>query len=212
MNKHELMAILTSKNSAYPEFAAIAAAQTSSIKWAFGIAPPFSLEPYRVELLGIKPGKMLKTASSPGRNRHRYSFDSEGRVLHCVSYASRSGRPGQERWIHVDDFYDYAYAKDTIIRYVYGDVVDGGEDAALDRVVVVELKSGSVVRDWVLEGGELEYSKTEYLYVGGKVDEIRRTWPDAPERNSHFKLIHEKDGVRILERGARGETQIYPAE
>ncbi len=59
-------------------------AENNSIKkiWSQGIGDAFSIEPYRVELLGIKPSRILKKAGEPGKNKHCYDLDKVGRIIH----------------------------------------------------------------------------------------------------------------------------------
>lgn len=65
MQKDSLVKLLAACDGAYPRFLQKAKEKTKSQKWGTGVGVPWSLEPYRVEMLGIKPGRMLKGESEP---------------------------------------------------------------------------------------------------------------------------------------------------
>jgi hypothetical protein len=209
MNKETLIKLMQERDLTYPDFLQRAKANTSSTQWGMGIGAPYSLEPYRMELLGIKPGRMLKKISKPAPNRFCYSFDNQGRVIYKIGYASLGGPQSDQAWIHSDDFYEYEGKYAT--RYVFGSVFRGGEDAKLHRIVCAELKNKKIIKTVQLERDNYEYTEEFYQYDNdGNIIDIRLMWPENLNHQRVFKILHETKGIRILEIDKDGETQIYP--
>ncbi|MGN7812512.1 hypothetical protein [Flavobacterium sp. 22076] len=208
MNKQQMIELMKQKDSAYFEFYKKVKEKTNSLQWGVGVTPPYSLEPYRFELLGNKPGKMLKKPSSPGKNRHCYFYDNQDRIIHAISYASLGGSTGNKSWIHNDDFYEYH--DNSVIRYVYSGVFESGNDNELDRVVFIEINDGLITKTYELDKLNFEYMEAEYFYENNKIIYIDFLYPDSPVKNNKFKLIHEPNEIQIIELRNGIQIQIYP--
>ncbi|MDW9247078.1 hypothetical protein [Burkholderia cepacia] len=86
-----------------------------------------------MEMLGIKPGRMLKGESEPGPRRYCYSYDDEGRVIHVVKYGKLIGPADNRDWIRSDEFYEYFDG--FVMRYVYDDTFREDPDSEITRIV-----------------------------------------------------------------------------
>ena len=58
--KYYLIDIFNEYKSKYPELKIWLSDNAVSQSWGMGVLPAYSLEPYNCELLGYKPGRMLK--------------------------------------------------------------------------------------------------------------------------------------------------------
>lgn len=208
MNKEMLTQLMKERDLTYPEFLRRAQANTISTKWGAGVSEPYSLEPYRIEMLGNKPGRFLKKGSEPAPNRYCYSYDDKGRVIHMVKYASLGGPPEDRTWIHGDDFYEYGdgYA----VRYVFGNAFRESPESKLTRIVWMEIDSGNVRKSLQLENEKYTYTETHYHYDGEEVDEIRDTWPYGPYPDRVLKITRGMEGIKIVEVRDRKEIPVYP--
>lgn len=206
MNKETLVELMQERDLTYPAFLQRAEARTSSTQWGMGIGEPYSLEPYRMELLGIKPGRMLKKISKPARNRFCYLFDDQRRIIYKIEYTSPNDH---KEWRHADDFYEHG--EKYIFRYVFGSVVRDGEDAKLHRIVCAELSNKRIIKTMQLERDDHEYTEEFYQYDANQnIIGIRTVWPEMSGHQRIYKVLHETEVVRILEIDKDGETQIYP--
>jgi hypothetical protein len=208
MNKETLIQLMRKHALTYPQFLQRAQEKAVATQWGMGIGDPYSLEPYRMELLGIKPGRMLKKPSKPAQNRYCYSFDKYKRVIHKIGYDELVGPPRDKVWLHTDDFYEYGdgYA----IRYVFGGVYEGGEDAKLDRIVWAEINGSKISKTFQLEDDH-EYTEESYFYDdSGNITNICLRWPECPQQGRDFKVLHESDNVKIFEIWQGEEVLTYP--
>lgn len=208
MNKETLVKLMQERDLTYPEFLQQAQKDTVSERWGMGIGEPYSMEPYRMELLGIKPGRMLKKPSKPTRYRYCYSYDKDGRVIRMVEYSEMGGAPENRVWLCGEDFYEYG--DKCIIRYVFGNVSCGGEDASLDRIVWANTDGNKIIKTLQLENRSLEYTEECYSYDNDKIIEMHLRWPEGPYPGRDFRVFHESGGVRIMETWNNQEIQIYP--
>lgn len=167
-----------------------------------------------MELSGFKRGKMLKQPSKPGRNRYRYSLDSQGRIIHRIEYTKSLGEPADQTWLHLDDF--YLYHPEYVLRFVFGTASDEseGSEVGLTRIVWVDFSNGMPIKTFILEGDGLQYSEESYEYSGNQIVAVRLSWPEGPYQDRNFKILHEAETVRIVELingPPKKELQIYPA-
>jgi hypothetical protein len=207
MNKEMLIKLMQERDLTYPQFLQQIQENTVSTRWGMGIGEPYSLEPYRMELVGIKPGRMLKKPSKPAPNRYCYSYDKEGRVIHKVEHIGFGGPPGNKSWMHSDDFYEYGDGH--VIRYVFGSFLTE-EEAKLDGIIWANVGDKKVHKTFRLNKWQCEYTEVSYSYDGGNVIGIRIQWPEGPYPDRVLKVLHESgDTVRILDI-SREEIQIYP--
>ncbi|WP_152608118.1 hypothetical protein [Burkholderia sp. A9] len=183
MKKDDLVELLHESDGAYSKFLRLAKENAKSEGWGTGAGSPFSLEPYRIEMLGVKPGRMLKGKSESGPQRYCYSCDEQGRVIHMVAYGKLGGPPGSRDWMRSDDFYKYSESAAT--RYVYGNTFKENPDSQVTRVVRLSYVSGKVSGVFQLEKRSLEYTETNYSYdASGSIVGIVVKWPEGrfPDR------------------------------
>nr|WP_141661864.1 hypothetical protein [Burkholderia ambifaria] len=209
MQKDNLVKLLNESDRAYSRFLRHAKKNAKSEMWGTGIGSPFSLEPYRTEILGVKPGRMLKSKSKPGPRRYCYSYDDSGRVIHMVAYGKLGGPAGNQDWMRSDDFYQYS--ENFATRYVFGNTFRASPDSQVTRVVRLSYENGRVSKVFQIERRNLEYTETNYLYDdSGRVFEIRVKWPEGrfPER----LLLVEGEGsnVKIFEVRDQRKIPVYP--
>ncbi|WP_155631406.1 hypothetical protein, partial [Burkholderia cepacia] len=160
MQKDSLVKLLAACDGAYPRFLQKAKEKTKSQKWGAGVGVPWSLEPYRVEMLGIKPGRMLKGESEPGPRRYCYSYDDEGRVIHVVKYGKLIGPADNRDWIRSDEFYEYFDG--FVMRYVYDDTFREDPDSEMTRIVKFAIADDKNYVAFQIEKDDLEYTETIY--------------------------------------------------
>ncbi|MCL2310496.1 MAG: hypothetical protein FWC42_09565 [Proteobacteria bacterium] len=210
MSKNSLVELLHERTGTYLDFLRNARANTASEKWGMGIGHPFSLEPYRMETLGIKPGRMLKKKSEPAKGRYQYSYDSAGRVIHMCEYAEWGGPPGDKAWIKSDDFYEYPI--DSAFRYVFGNTFKDDPSSELTRIVQAHYENGLITKISQLENDEtLEYTETLYSYDGnGKIIRIQTQWPYGPYPDKVMELEQGDSNVKIFAIENHERFLIYP--
>jgi hypothetical protein len=212
MSKNTLLKILSDKNGRYLDFLRCAHADAASEKWGSGVGAPFSLEPYRMEILGIKPGKMLKIQSEPGVRKYQYFYDSKGRVIYVRAYSKLGGPPEDRTWIHADDFYEYG--ADLAIRYVFGNTFRNNPSSQLTRIVQVKYEDELIVKAFQLESRNLEYTETTYYYGDGDdgayIAKIEIKWPDGPYPDRVLKVDHKGGDVSIFELRDNRKIPVYP--
>ncbi len=207
MNKEFLKKLMSEKINSYSDFLECVKKRTMSEKWSAGALEAYSIEPYRMELFGWKPGRMLKKASEPGKNRYRYLLDEQEKIIGSVAYMEKV--KFQDEWIHSENFYEHY--SDHIVRYQFGSVRGLEKNAHLQRIVYVELKDGKPIKSSELSATREEYSETDYLYDFGKIVEIEiKMWRQILiVRN--FVLKHTESEVVIFEKIQDGNLkQIYP--
>lgn len=208
MNKEELIALMEARDRKYPEFVAAVRREVATTRWGSGVGEPYTVEPYRMEVLGIKPGKMLKKAAEPGPRKHCYSYDAAGQVIHRVEYEELGGSEKNRAWIHADDFYEYRDGQ--ILKFVFGGVFGDGEDAKLTRVACIKFAEGRVVSLAQLERRQFEYTETYYKYNDNAVSEIRIRWPEGPYPDRLIEVAGSGDEVKLFAIRDGARKQIYP--
>ncbi|WP_420212040.1 hypothetical protein ACN8ZM_18945 [Burkholderia aenigmatica] len=209
MPKESLVKLLSECGGAYPRFLQKAIENTKSQRWGTGVGAPWSLEPYRMEVLGIKPGRMLKGESKPGPRRYRYSYDNEGRVIHVVKYGKLIGPAENRDWMRSDEFYDYSDGVAT--RYVYDNTFRENPDSEVTRIVRLSAINDGFNGAFQIEGDDLEYTETIYSRTtSGVINRITVQWPDGPFPDRVLEVIGEGDGVTIFEIRERGKIRVYP--
>ncbi|WP_322047674.1 hypothetical protein [Paraburkholderia sp. J67] len=209
MSKDALLELFHDRSGTYSTFLRTALESSVSEKWGEGVGAPFSLEPYRMEILGIKPGRMLKKLSEPGKRRYHYFYNSDGKVIYARAYSEIGGPPEDRAWMHADDFYEYD--ADSAFRYVFGNAFRENPDSKLTRIVKVVYENGLPVREFQLESRNFEYTETNHSYDGsGNLIEIKIKWPDGPYPDRMLKIYHEIDGLKVFEIRDQREIPVYP--
>ncbi|NTX26102.1 hypothetical protein HT746_02900 [Burkholderia pyrrocinia] len=209
MEKDDLIKLLNEKDGAYSKFSERAKKNAKSERWGTGVGAPFSLEPYRTEMLGVKPGRMLKSKSEPGLRRYCYSYDDKGRVIHMVAYGKLGGPPGNQDWMRSDDFYEYS--ENAATRYVFGNTFRENPDSQLTRVVRLNYVGGKVSSVFQLEKRNLEYTEVIYSYgADGNIVEITVKWPEGRFPDRVLSVEGDGDDVKIFEIRDQRKIPVYP--
>lgn len=209
MGKDNLVKLLTESDGTYPKFLQRANESAKSEAWGTGVGAPFSLEPYRTEILGIKPGRMLKSKSEPGPRRYHYLYDEIGQVIHMVAYGKLGGPAGNQDWMRSDDFYEYS--EDFATRYVFGNTFRENPDSQVTRVVRLSYEGGRVSKVFQLERRNLEYTETGYSYDGdGRIIEIIVKWPERQFPDRLLLVEGERSDVKIFEVRDQRKIPVYP--
>jgi len=198
MNKETLIKLMQERGLAYPQFLRHAQENTALTQWGTGKGEPYSLEPYRMERAGIKPGRLLPTSLEPAPNRYCYSYDEYGRVIHMIGDYRSIGFPDNKEWLHRDDFYEYG--ESHIIRYVFDTVFREGKDAKLSGVVWANIdEDRRIYKSFHLESKAYEYTEETYFYDGGNIVGIQLRWPEIAHPDIVYKIFHESGNVVIFE-------------
>ncbi|CAI8695427.1 hypothetical protein BTK96_000342 [Burkholderia pyrrocinia] len=209
IGRNDLVNLLIESDGAYPKFLRRAKESTKSERWGCGVGAPLSLEPYRTEMLGVKPGRMLKGKSNPGPRRYCYSYDDQGRVIHLVAYGKLGGPPGSQDWMRSDDFYEYS--DNAATRYVFGNTFRENPDSQMTRVVRLSYVNGKVSSVFQVEKGNLEYTETTYSYDAvGNIVEIRVKWPEGRFPDRVLSVERGASGVKIFEIRDQRKISVYP--
>ncbi|WP_423367943.1 hypothetical protein [Burkholderia sp. LMG 32019] len=209
MNKDGLVKLLHESDGAYSKFLQQAKEGAKSEGWGTGVGAPFSLEPYRTEILGVKPGRMLKSKSEPGPRRYCYSYDDQGRVIHMVAYGKLGGPPGNQDWMRSDDFYEYS--ENAATRYVYGNTFRENPDSQITRVVRLNYVNGRVSEVFQIEKRNLEYTETIYSYgAAGDIVEITVKWPEGRFPDRVLSVEGGGSDVKIFEIRDQRKISVYP--
>ncbi|EOL9140044.1 hypothetical protein ACM94A_002672 [Enterobacter hormaechei] len=192
-------------NGKYSELIEQMDREKATCRWGYGVMSAFSIDPYASELLGYKPGRMLKNNSSPGVNKQCYYMDEQNRIIEEITYASH--RKKDDEWIVYRDF--YIYHQDNIIGLFYGSTFENSKDSGLNKIIFMNFKNGLAKNKYTFmyDG---EYSETDYIYNNDKLIKIyQRVWSSFYfERNY---IIASNDPLIInesLENG--GNIRIYP--
>ncbi len=208
MNKSDLLKLLESAHPTYNE--RVARVESGGIvkKWGMGVGEPLSIEPYRMEMLGVAPGRFLDARPKKiSKNRYCYYFDGAGRVLARKEYSEPS-ETATKAWIVFWEFYDYL--DEQILRYSYGSALDGLEDSpTLQRVACVDYEDGHVVRVGELFRKRLEYTEIHYSYEEERIRRIDIVWPEQGQRR-RLTVQHDVDQLTIIEETPDGPECIYP--
>lgn len=204
MTKEELAAIFAKHVHAYPELHKEICEKLVSEKWGMGTLPPLTFEPYDVELLGGKRGKMLKKDGSPGKNRFKYLFDKENRLL-CMEGYSTMLADGE--WMHDDDI--FIYDECGTFQFRFAGIADDPSEARLHKVTYLSSDSEGIKTSYTYWYDE-KYEEVDYLYSDATITRIKmRLWQESYFERM-FELTHDDDDLSIVEL-ANGKTyQIYP--
>jgi hypothetical protein len=209
VEKEALTKLLREQDGNYPILLQRAKESAASEKWGMGVGAPYSLEPYCMEMLGIKPGRMLKSKSEPGARRYRYFYDNKDRVVHVVAYSKLGGPPDARDCMRADDFYEYDGNSAT--RYVFGNAFREHPDSQITRIVRLSYVNEKVCKIYQLETRNLEYTETVYSYnKSGDLVEIRVKWPDGPYPDRVLKVNGEGEDVKLFEIRDQREIPVYP--
>lgn len=206
MTKSALERALKENASAYDDKLRSAEANTSETRWAVG-GVPGDLEPLRLELLGMAPGRYLKNAPKKiATGALRCCFDARERIVSTTEYAERDDA-GQ--WIVYREFFEYHDAQ--VLRFSYGSAVDGMPDSpTLQKVARIESDaSGRTTLVAELLFKRLEYTETRYTYCEDRVGEIHIRWPETRATRT-ITVAHDHDAIRLHELTPDGPEQIYP--
>jgi hypothetical protein len=208
VTKSDLLKLLESAHPTYNERVARVESEGVVKKWGMGVGEPLSIEPYRMEILGIKPGRFLDAAPKKiAKNRYCYYFDATGRVLGRKEYSEPS-EAATKAWIVFWEFYDHIDGQ--ILRYSYGSALDGLEDTpTLQRVACVRCEDGRVVRVGELLRKRLEYTEIHYSYEEEEIRRIDIVWPEMDQRRILI-VQHNADRLTIVEETPDGPECIYP--
>lgn len=208
MNKEQLKSVYEKYKNSYADLIKDAKARGLEEQWGMGVNEPLSLEPYRIELLGFKRGKMLKKASSPAPNRYLYLFDAEHRMVLKTEFLKKVGY-GDE-WLHAEDI--FTYEAGAAIRFQFGSIRGDSTAAPLQRITYVAIKDGRVTNSYEYAAANEEYAETDYSYDGAQIVSVKmRLWYEMYTERQ-FKFVHEGKNLTILEVLASGEQlQTYPA-
>ncbi|POM17557.1 Uncharacterised protein [Burkholderia cepacia] len=209
MQKDSLVKLLAECDGAYPRFLQKAKEKTKSQKWGTGVGVPWSLEPYRMEMLGIKPGRMLKGESEPGPRRYCYSYDDEGRVIHVVKYGKLIGPADNRDWIRSDEFYEYFDG--FVMRYVYDDTFREDPGSEITRIVKFAIVDDKNSVAYQIEKDDLEYTETIYSRAAtGGIKNITVHWPEGPFPDRVLEVVGEGAELEIFEIRDRVKLPVYP--
>ena len=87
MTKSDLLKLLESAHPTYNERVARVESEGVVKKWGMGVGEPLSIEPYRMEILGIKPGRFLDAGAKKIANKAYCNlFCAAGRVVGRKEY------------------------------------------------------------------------------------------------------------------------------
>lgn len=175
-------------------------------KWGYGVLSAFSIVPYASELLGYKPGRMLKKTSEPGVNRHCYFLDEKKRIIEEITYARFVKIHNQ--WIVYRNF--FLHDEDGVVGLFYHSHFENGHDTTLSKVVLVKYESGRVKGAYTLTG-EDEYSELDYIHNKGNIEKINlRAWSSG--YFERFFVVESTAPLVINEQLSSGEIiKIYPS-
>lgn len=206
MTKTALERALKENAGAYDDKLRSAEANTSETRWAVG-GVPGDLEPFRMELLGIAPGRYLKNAPKKiATGALRCCFDARQRIVSTTEYAERDG-DGQ--WIVYREFFEYQDAQ--VLRFSYGSAVDGMQDSpTLQKVACIE--SDAMGRTTIVEEirhRRLEYTETSYTYCEDEIGEIHIRWPETDATRT-ITVDRDHGAISLHEITPDGPEQIYP--
>lgn len=192
-------------NGKYSELIEQMDREKTACRWGYGVMPAFSVDPYASELLGYKPGRMLKKISTPGINKQCYYMDEQGRIIERITYASH--RKKDNEWVVYRDF--YIYHENDILCLLYGSTSENSKYTRLSKIIFMNIE-GEFVKNKYTFMSDGEYSEMDYIYKNDKIIKIyQRVWSVFYfERNY---LIESNDPLVINEYVEKGENiRIYP--
>ena len=204
--KDYLIDIFNEYKSKYSELKIWLSDNAVSQSWGMGVLSAYSLEPYRFELLGYKPGRMLKKKDcSPAVNRHKYFMDINNNIIGVVRYAKFVDV--HKEWIVYREFY---FRKDNeVIGLIFGSAFENKDDANLNKVVLVKLDDG-IITDSYTYSYDNRFAARRYLYKDNVITNIEeRLWLGT--YIEHYYNIETEPTLKITENTPKGLIQIYPS-
>lgn len=204
--KDYLIEIFNEYKSKYPELKIWLSDNAVSQSWGMGVLPAYSLEPYNCELLGYKPGRMLKKKDcSLAVNRHKYFMDINNNIIGEISYAKFSNL--KKEWLVYRKFY---FRQDNeIIGLIFGATLESKDDANLNHVILVKL-DGDIITDSYSYSDDNNFSAKRYLYKDNVITNIeQRMWLST--YIEHYYNIETEPTLKITENTPKGLVQIYPS-
>ena len=205
--KYYLIDIFNEYKSKYPELKIWLSDNAVSQSWGMGVLPAYSLEPYNCELLGYKPGRMLKKKDcSPAKHRHRYFMDINNNIIGEIRYTKFSNF--KKEWLVYRNFY---FRQDNeIIGLIFGATLESKDDANLNHVILVKL-DGAIITDSYFYSDDNRFSARRYLYKDNVITNIEeRLWLGA--YIEHYYNIETEPTLKITENTPKGLIQIYPSD
>ena len=203
--KDYLIEIFNEYKSKYPELKIWLSDNTVSQSWGMGVLSAYSLEPYNCELLGYKPGRMLKKKDcSPAVNRHKYFMDINNNIIGIVIYADFVDV--HKEWIVYREFY---FRKDNeVIGLIFGSALENKDNANLNHVILVKLDDG-IITDSYTYSDDNNFSARRYLYKDNVITNIeQRMWLST--YIERYYNIETEPTLKITENTPEGLVQIYP--
>ena len=206
MDKEFFQALFKAKKRSYREMVKRVKDESVADQWGAGILGAYHLCPYASELIGHKPGKMLKGPSQPAKNRYQYFLNKDGKIIGAITYDEPI--PAPDYWIHTDEFFEYH--ADHAVSYKFAGIGGADDTADLERIIYAVFERDQVTKTYSITD-EDEYVEEVYTYRDGKIVEIEiKMWYEILYVRN-FELKHEGDEVTIIEHKANGTAkQIYP--
>lgn len=203
--KDFLKSLYEDYNGKYSELIDQMNRERTTCRWGYGVMPAFSIEPYASELLGYKPGRMLKNNSTPGVNKQCYYVDEQNRIIEEITYASH--RKKDNEWIVYRNF--YIYRENTILGLLYSSAFENSKNTGLNKIIFINIENKLIKNKYTFmyDG---EYSEVDYIYNNDKIIKIyQRVWSSFYfERTC---LIESNDPLIINEYlGNSRSIRIYP--
>ena len=176
-------------------------------KWVSG-RDPSSLEPLRFEMLGVKPGKFLKTVPKKiTKDMSCFTFDKKNRLIAVTTYAEQVK---DKKWIVFREFYEYQ--KYQIFCYSFGSAIDTKKDdvANLQKISCIDFnKKNQVTSVKQILFKRFEYTETLYKYKKNEISEVKIIWPELKIVRK-ISVKKDKDSLYLFEHTSNGLEQIYP--
>ena len=203
--KDYLIDIFNEYKSKYPELKIWLSDNAVSQSWGMGVLSAYSLEPYNCELLGYKPGRILKKKDcSPAAHRQRYFMDINNNIIGMVRYNEFS--VWRREWIVSREF--YFIKNNEIIGLIFGSAFESKDDANLNHVILVKL-DGGIITDSYSYSDDNNFSARRYLYKDNVITNIEeRLWLST--YIEHYYNIETEPTLKITENTPEGLVQIYP--
>lgn len=204
MNKEKLAKVFEDNQDSYPKLLKNSMANAVSEKWGMGILPPLSFLPYQIELGGNKRGKLLKKNSTPARNRFKYLFDKNNRLVLARSYLQKMDDGG---WMYDDEI--FTYNENEAFQFIFSGLADDSDEAFLEDVVFASIVNGRVQKSCGIQGNG-EYNENEYEYVSDKLTTIKyRNWTTYYEEGE-LEISVDGDNLLIIDKSNGEVNQIFP--
>ena len=203
--KDFLKSLYEDYNGKYSELIEQMNGEKATCRWGYGVMPAFSIEPYASELLGHKPGRMLKNNSIAGVNKQCYYVDEQNRIIEGITYASH--RKKDNEWIVYRNF--YIYQENTILGLLYSSTFEDSKNTGLNKIVFISIDNKLINNKYTFmyDG---EYSEVDYIYNKDKIIKIyQRVWSSFYFERTY--LIESNDPLIINEYLENsGNIRIYP--